>query len=66
MDTDKLRAMGLAVLNAPEVAASGEAVSAMEDFEFSKKRKEKTAGGCMISFMMIPDGTYALVLDLDE
>lgn len=66
VDTEKLRAMGLAVLNAPEVAASGEAVSAMENFEFSKKRKEKTAGSCMITFMMIPDGTYALVLDLDE
>ena len=66
IDTEALRSMALAALEAPEVAAPEEAVSAMRNFGFSKKSPvETSAGNCRIQFMTIPDGTYTLVLDLN-
>lgn len=67
IDTEALRSMALAALEAPEVAAPEEAVSAMRSFEFSKKSPvEARAGNCQIQFMTIPDGSYVLVLDLNQ
>lgn len=67
VDTETLRSMALAVLESSAIDAPEEVVSAMRSFEFAKKSQiEKKAGRCLIRFMMIPDGTYTLVLDLNE
>lgn len=67
VDTEKLRSMALAALESPVIAAPEEVLSAMRSFEFAEKSHiEKSAGTCRIQLMMIPDGTYCLVLDLGE
>ena len=67
VDTEMLRSMALAALESPAIAAPEEVLSAVRSFEFAQKSHiEKRAGACRIQLMMIPDGTYCLVLDLGE
>ena len=67
VDTGKLRAMALAILRCPDTAATADAAAVMQGFEFKKKGSNNAyADGCEISFVMIPDGSYALLLNFNR
>lgn len=67
IDTENLRAVALAILTAPEVTAPEAVVSAMRDFEFAEVNQIEWEGsGWRLKFMMIPDGTYSLIIDCEE
>ena len=66
VDTELLREMAVAVLECPDVSVAPAVISAMKDFTFKNKSEvSQSVGSCEIRFMMSPQGTYLLVLNLN-